>query len=184
MNDHGGGGGCGALLEDLEQMAVGLALAERDGTVAELASAAEAEVRLLDRLHGSIGRRVKVTCAGGHRLEGTLERVGTDLLILRDGGTLVVVRVPAVLLVDGLGSNVLPETARPLTARLGLGSVLRRVVTYAESNVIVLVDRSRVTGRIVRVGADFIEVLPGDGGRRYSYQAVSLDAVATVRIAS
>jgi hypothetical protein len=51
-----------------------------------------------------------------------------------------------------------------LTARLGLGSVLRRIAGQRDGVVVVSADGERRSGSVGRVGADFLELAVTDGG--------------------
>ena len=77
-----------AFFDDLEQQASGLALANRESEVAELAVAEYATVSFASRLHASVGSRVSVRVAGGQLLVGDLARVGADWILLQ-GAALV-----------------------------------------------------------------------------------------------
>lgn len=146
------------VFDDLEQQAEGLALAERDARVGELVRAEYAELDLLSRLHGAIGAELAVLLSGVGRLRGTVVRVGRDWLLLDDGRHEWLVRVAALQEVRGLPDRVLEEAGRPVTARLGLGSVLR---SLAQDTVPVQLHRTGgdvLVGRLRRVGADFVEL--------------------------
>lgn len=180
MTDHGGGGGVRALLEDLDQLGAGLYLAQRDGHIDDLAVAAEAEVGLVDRLHGSAGCEVTVASLGGQRTTGTIRRVGTDFVIVHQAGATWLIRVAAILAIEDLATRALPEVARPITARLGTGAVARRLAAFGGLHVVSLVDGSRMSGRVLRVGADSFDLRPGDRARIAS--TVPFAAVATIRL--
>ena len=67
--------------------------------------------------------------------------------------------------------------SRPVTARLGLGSVLRRLGEARAETVLHRVDGSLLRGLLGRVGADFVEVAAADG----SLDVVPFAALAAVR---
>jgi hypothetical protein len=170
------------LFEDLEQVAEGLALAERDAEVAELARAAYAEVGLDDRVHASRGRELRVGLTGAADLSGCLERAGAGWWLLTVAARPVVVRPAAVMFVQGLAPAGVPEPSRPMTARLGIGSVLRRLAEDGDGFRVDLVDGRRVAGRPGRVGADFLELAPeSDTGGVAAPTVVPLARVALVR---
>ena len=176
-----------ALLGDVEQQAEGLALVARDAEVAEFRRAEYAQVDLLGRLHGSSGRRLAVELAGTDPLEAVLTRVGADWCLLEAGGREWVVRLAAVRSWRGLADQVVPAAARPLTARLGLGSALRGLAEARAETVLHRTDAVTRRGRLLRVGADFVEVLAGgeggDGteGRGGAVEVVPFAALAAVR---
>jgi hypothetical protein len=69
-----------------------------------------------------------------------------------------VVRLAAVVTAAGLSARAVPEQARPVTARLGLGSALHRLASQGREVVVELVTGRSVRGRLGRIGADFVEV--------------------------
>ena len=144
--------------DDLEQQAEGLHLAERDATVAELSVSEYAEVELASRLHASVGAPVTLALLGASSVDGVVERVGRDWLLVGQNQTETVVRMAAVTRARGLSTRAVPEEARSLLARLGLGSVLRQLAAERENLVLTLSDASQLRGVLWRVGADFVEV--------------------------
>jgi hypothetical protein len=64
----------------------------------------------------------------------------------------------------GLSAQAQPPATRPLTGRLGLASVLRGVAEERGPITLVRSDGERRRGRVGRVGQDFLELLPDDGG--------------------
>jgi len=165
-----------AVFDDLEQQAEGLALAERDARVADLARAGYGELDLLSRLHAAVGAELELHVRGPGRLRGTVRRVGTDWLLLGGEAEEWLVRTAALEEVRGLPDRAMAQDARPVTARLGLGSVLRSV---AADRVPVQVHRTGgalVPGTVRRVGADFVELVT-DG----TVAVVPWSAVAALR---
>jgi hypothetical protein len=75
----------------------------------------------------------------------------------------------------------------PVSARLGLGAVLRGIARDRSAVTLVLVDGSALSGTLDRVGQDFVEVAehPGADARRRTevrgVRAVPYAAVAAVR---
>ena len=165
------------VLLDLEQQAEGLALADRDAEVAELARAEYAEVDLASRLHATVGHRVLVATVGVGVLDGVLTRVGDGWLLVTTGSHEWVVRTPAVRSYRGLSARVLPTEGRPVTARLGLPSALRGVASAHEELVLHRYDGTVLRGVVERVGADFAEVRAADGGGRETLPLTTLAAV-------
>jgi hypothetical protein len=168
------------LFDDLEQQAEGLALVERDATVAELGRAEYAEVELLSRLHASVGHLVQLHVRGLGTLRGSLRRVGAGWCMLSaepPGTTETVVSIAALVSARGLSPRAVPEAARGPLARLGLGSVLRRMAEEPDDVVLALVDGEARRGQLRRVGSDFVELAGADGGT----EVVPFSAVAAVR---
>jgi hypothetical protein len=168
------------LFDDLEQQAEGLALAERDAAVTELGRAEYAEVELLSRLHASVGQPVQLHVQGLGKVRGRLERVGAGWCMLAGeprADVQTVVRIAAVMSARGLSPRAVPDSVRGPLARLGFGSVLRRLAEDPEAVVLVLVDGETRRGVPRRVGADFVEVTGAEGG----VELVPFSAVAAVR---
>ncbi len=70
-------------------------------------------------------RTLRLTVAGVGAVDGVLRRAGEGWCLLDLAAAEWVVRLPAVTAMRGLVDGGVVPTARPLTARLGLGSVLR-----------------------------------------------------------
>ena len=153
-----------SLLEDLEQRAEGLHLAERDSELADRARSEYASVTLASRVHASLGRAVVLRLAGGAVVAGRVVRAGTDWCLVtaqapgRSAPVEWVVRLAAVETASGMSSRAVPEAARPVEARLGLGSVLRHLADEGRDVVVHAVSGHRCAGRILRVGEDFTEL--------------------------
>jgi hypothetical protein len=166
------------LFEDLEHQAEGLALADRDAEVAELARSEYAEVTLASRLHASVGRPLELTAAGIGPLRGRLRGAGNGWLLLEPAGTTEswLVSVGSLTAVRGLATGARPADTLPLTSRLGVASVLRRVADEAATVVLVRTDGAHRQGRLGRVGADFLEIADDAG-----VELVALSALAALR---
>ena len=179
------------LFADLEaQLAEGEVAAE----LAEGSSRARAEygqVLLVDRLRGSPGRQLRLSCRGTADLVGRLVDVGVDWLLLADDQQReVLVSAAAVCSVSGLG----PVTAPPagdgeVARRLDLRRALRGLTRDRAAVSCLLEDGAVLAGTVDRVGADFVELAehPLDQPRRRaavtSVRAVPLRAVVAVRTA-
>jgi hypothetical protein len=173
----------GDLIDDLEQQADGLALAQRDAEVAELARAEFAQVELCTRLHGSLGRRLLLDVGGLGVVEGVLRRVGSGWCLIDGGAQEWLVRTGGVRSLRGLADRGLPAPALPVTARLGMGSALRGLADAHVEAVLHRVDGAVRRGRLERVGADFLDLRTGEAGAGY-LEAVPFQAVAAVRTSS
>lgn len=159
---------------------------------AEVASRARYEagaVALADRLRGALGAGVAVRCRGAGRVGGVLADVGVDWMLLEDDrGTDVLISLPAVLAVGGLGRVTgAAEEAGLVRGRLDLRRALRALARDRSAVQVVLLDGAVLTGTVDRVGADFLELAthPAEEWRRASavrgVEAVALPAVAVVR---
>lgn len=152
-----------ALLDDLEQQAEGLHLVERDLEVADRVEAEYAAVTLAGRWHASVGHAVRLRLLGDLQVRGVLARVGRDWLLVRDGATEWVVPMGAVFSAAGLSTRAAAEETWSVLDRLGLRSVLRGLARSSAECVANAADGHQVTGRVGRVGADFVELRVGEG---------------------
>jgi len=159
---------------------------------AEWASRARAEmgaVRLTDRLGGSVGAPVVLTCRGAGRVRGVLADIGVDWLLVTDeGGRDQLVSAGGVLAVSGLGRWAVPAGDEGLVrARLDLRRALRGLARDRSAVQVVLAEGTVLTGTIDRVGADYLELAehaadqPRRAGAVRQVHAVVIDGVAVVR---
>ena len=159
---------------------------------AEWASRARAEVgavRLAERLRGSIGAPVAVTCRGAGQVTGVLAETGTDWLLVTDErGREQLVSAAAVRAVAGLGRwTASAEDEGPVRARLDLRRALRGLARDRSAVQGVFDDGTVLTGTIDRVGADYVELAehaadqPRRAGAVRQVHAVVIDGVAVVR---
>ena len=167
-----------ALFDDLEQQAAGAFGVERDLEVAERAQAEYAVVTLASRLMASLDHDVVLDVTGVGPVSGTLRRVGDGWCLVEAASGEWLVRLPGILLARGLSERSVPEEAWPASARLGLGSALRRVASAGDSCRVCLTDGSAHDVRLVRVGADFVE---GRAGESRVPVHVPMAAVAAVQ---
>ena len=150
------------LFDDLEQLAEGLALMDRDAEVAELTRAEYAHVDLAARLHASVGRSVRLGVTGLGLIEARLASVGEGWCLLANGPTEWLVHTEAIRAARGLSQHGRTATARPLTSRLGLTSALRGIAETRSGVVVHHLDATSQRGLLGRVGADFVELVVGD----------------------
>jgi hypothetical protein len=168
------------VLDDLEQQAAGLHLAERDAEVAEMSLAEYSRVTLAERLHASLGHDLRVRLAGGDQLSGRLARCGPDWLLLVDHGVEWIVRCEGLTSVTGLSSRADSEETWSVADRLSVRSVLRRLAGQGAGCVVRLADGDQARGRVGRVGQDFLELHVGAGAGS-SVQVVPLHAVTALQ---
>ncbi len=172
------------LFEDLEQQAEGAALAARDAEVAELSRSGYAEVDLASRWHASLGCLVEVGAGHGLVIRGRLAQVGAGWCLVveaptgggSDGQEWVVCH-SGLMSVRGLSPQARPEPLRPLTGRLGIGSVLREIAEEQDTVTMIRTDGELRRGRVARVGRDFLELVGETGG----VELVPFSALAAVR---
>lgn len=152
------------LLEELEQDAERLVLEARDAEVADLARAEYSQVHLVDRLHASVGALVAVEARGGLRVRGEVTRAGDGWVLLAESaGRQVVVALAHVVGLSGVAEAAVVEQARGAASRLRITSVLRTAAGAGEPVTLTVVDGAARSGRLRRVGADFIELGRSDG---------------------
>lgn len=150
------------LFDDLEGQAAASFALEREAELADRLRAEYQQVSLGSRLMASVGREVGLDVVGVGPVSGVLERVAAGWLVLRGPRQDWIVREAAVAVVRGASDRAVPPVAWPVTARLGLGSALRRLADAAERCVFHGTDGRRQEGVPQRVGADFVEVAVGE----------------------
>ncbi|RBY74764.1 hypothetical protein DQ238_21110 [Geodermatophilus sp. TF02-6] len=146
-------------------------------------------VRLAQRLAGALGRSLSLRCRGAGDVAGVLAEVGSDWLLLADDGRReVLVAMPAVQTVAGLGRVTgAAEGAGRVRARLDLRRALRGLARDRSVVQLVLDDGTVLVGTVDGVGADYLELAEHalDQPRRAAavrgVRAVALPAVAVVR---
>jgi hypothetical protein len=158
----------------------------------ESASRARAEmgaVRLCQRLLGSLGAPVSVTCRGVGQVGGVLVDVGSDWLLLEeDRGRQNLVATAAVRAVAGLGRGAAPpEPVGAVRGLLDLRRAMRALARDRAAVQVVLDDGGVLSGTLDRVGADYVELAehPTDQPRRaeavQGVRVIVISAVAVVR---
>ena len=166
-----------ALLDDLEHQAEALYAADRAGELVDRSRSEYAGVTLASRLMASIGENVGFDVRGPGRIGGVLQRVGADWCLVHGPAQDWLVRLAAVVAVEGVSQRSLPEVAWSPVARLGLGSALRRLADAGEECLLHTVDGSSREVVIGRVGRDFVEAVMGEGRS----MLLTLEAVAVVQ---
>ncbi len=152
-----------AFLDDLEGQAQALYDVERETDLADRSRAAYAEVTLAGRLMASVDHDLVLEVLGVGPVTGTLRRVGPDWCLTRGAAQDWVVRLAAVVSVEGASSRSVPEIAWPPSSRLGLSSALRRLADAGERCVVHGIDGRAREAVVTRVGEDFVEVSGGQG---------------------
>jgi hypothetical protein len=149
-----------SLFADLEAQASAAGLAERAAEVDERARMESARVGLVDRVRAAVGSELRLHCAGGIVVAGTLNQVGADWALVDEAaGQQAVVPIAAVLAFGGLGwLSALPGDDGTVGSRLGLGSVLRGIGRERIGVRAYLLDSTMLAGTIDRVGTDFVEL--------------------------
>lgn len=153
------------LFDDLEAQVAAQARLELDAEVAERTRLERSRVTLGERVVGALGAEVSLRVRGGTVARGRLEDSGDGwLLLVEAGGRQLLVPVPAVLGVSGLGRPQDDARAR----RFGIGSAMRIISRDRRAVVVVDVDGGSVHGTIDAVGADALDIAehPLDTPRR------------------
>lgn len=167
-----------ALFDDLEDQAGALFAAERDLEVADRSRAEYRQVGLAGRLMASMGAEATLGVVGVGALTGTIERVADGWLLLASGDHDWVVDLAALATVEGASARSVPPVTWSPVTRLGLGSALRRIAEAREPCLLHLRDGTRHDGVLARVGADFCELVVGEGRRTV---LVAFSALAAAR---
>lgn len=153
------------LFDDLEAQVAAQARLELDAEVAERTRLERSRVTLGERVVGALGAEASLRVRGGTVARGRLEDSGDGwLLLVEAGGRQLLVPVPAVLGVFGLGRPQDDARAR----RFGIGSAMRIISRDRRAVVVVDVDGGSVHGTIDAVGADALDIAehPLDTPRR------------------
>lgn len=169
------------LFDDLEAQAESVFAGEREAELADRARAEYQQVTLAARLMASVGHPIVLEVEGVGALAGELARVATGWVLLSGGAHAWLVRTGAVGAVRGASPRAVPEVAWPVTARLGVGSALRRLADAGEECLLQLLDGSQHLGTLARVGADFVEVRSAPG---QPPALIAIERVAAVRARS
>jgi hypothetical protein len=152
-----------ALLDDLEQQAQALYDAERASELADRSRSEYVAVTLVSRLMASLDDDVTLDLVGVGQISGRLRRVGPDWCLVHGAAQDWVVRLAAIKGVEGASPRSVPEVAWSPVSRLGLGSALRRLADSGFECRLHAVDGTVRDGLLARVGADFVELLAGEG---------------------
>ncbi|MCD6640856.1 MAG: hypothetical protein LT071_13185 [Nocardioides sp.] len=146
------------VFDDLEGQARALWAADREAELADRAHSEYASVTLASRLMASLGTQVDIEVRSVGRVSGEVSRVGADWCLLGAGGRQWIVSLPAVVCVSGAAPRSVPEVAWSPVHRLTMSSALRRLADSGQRCVVRLVDGRAPEGRVLRVGADFLEL--------------------------
>ena len=151
------------LWSDLTAQADGLERAELEGDVAERELIERASVVWMDRLRGSIGRPVVCRTRGGGVWRGSVLAHGADFVVLASleasGSSHVVLRAGAIRIVEALSRRAVPaEAAGHVASRRTFASLVRRMAADRLEVAVHLDDAGVLTGDIVAVGRDYVDV--------------------------
>lgn len=170
------------LFADLEGQLAAEQRRERDDEVAERTRRERALVTLSARLAATVGAPVRLGLAGGRRLDGGLEDLGADWLLVRAAvdGREVLVPVASVATLRSLGTHSTPARS---ARRFGFSSALRALSRDRATVAVSLVGGgTALLGTIDAVGADHLDLAEHAEGLPRRRENVT--AVATVPFAA
>ena len=170
------------LFADLEGQLAADLRRERDDEVAERTRRERALVTLPARLAASLGAPVRLGLAGGLQVEGHLEDLGEDWLLLHAAdGHEILVPLAGVVTLRSLSPRSEPSRS---ARRFGLGYALRALSRDRATVVMTLAGGGpRLLGTIDAVGADHLDLaehLEGLPRRRENVRAVATVPFAVV----
>ena len=151
------------MLSDLESSFDAERRADLVAQSAELAEAEHASIEAVDRLRGSVGRPVHLRTRGGVPVDGVVTRVESAYVLVDEGeGLQAIVPLAAVATIAALAGPAPRGDRRRPTLRALLREIARR-----GARVRLVLGAGEVVGRLIRVGADHIDVaLDPEGGVR------------------
>ena len=129
----------------------------------ELAEAEHASIEVVDRLRGSVGRLIHLRTRSGVPVDGVVCRVEPSYVLVDEGeGLQAVVPVGAVATVMSLAGPAPRDGRRRPTL-----TALMREVARRGARMRMVMGSGEVVGRLVRVGADHVDVaVDPEGGIR------------------
>lgn len=173
------------LFSDLEHQAWSLERSDLDAEVVDRTRAEVARLSLLGRLRAAEGSEVRLGLRGGRSLQGQVDQVGADWVLVTCPGEHVV-PAHALATVDGLSvASVAAAGASPVSARLPLLVALRALAVDRATARFQLVDGRAVVGTPDRVGADFVDVAvhdPGEAPRLSSVRGRTTISAAAIDV--
>lgn len=168
-------------LDDWEGRAEDILGRERAWEVAEQARAEYASVELVARLMASVGNDLALLVRGAGRVSGSLRRCTETWGLLEGAGQEWVVAHASLLAVTGASERAVPREAWPASARVGLGSAVRRLADERAPVRVVLADGAGLQGTWARVGRDFAELqTSGEQGALARSSLVPFSAIAAL----
>ena len=173
------------LFRDLEAQLEAAAAAELDAEVADRTRRETGLLRLTDRLRESHGHALGVTVWGAGAVHGRVLDVGSDWLLLDEGGGReVLIPVAAVLGITGIGARAAaPGSEGEVGARLDLRWALRGLARDRAGVGVVLRDGTTVSGTLDRVGLDHVDIAehaPGEPRRAGAVRQVRVVPLTSI----
>jgi len=176
-----------ALFADLEAQLDAVQVEDRSGEVADRTRREVARLRFVDRLRAARSRPVVLRLQGAGVLTGDVADVGADWVLLEEpGGGAALVSLWAVVALSGVGTrSELPGSEGEVERRFDLRFALRKLVRDRTVVELTLLDGTRVTGTLDRVGADHVDLAqhePEEPRRASAVRQVLLVPVAAVAL--
>lgn len=173
-----GAAGWSRMLDDLENRFDAERRAQIAAQSVESAAADAALIRLVDRLRGRVGQKIRLRTRCGNDVDGVLAQMGDGIALIDEpDGLQAVVPLASIALVTGLAAAA-PDPRRPLRATLA--TVLRELGRRG-SRVRLAMPAGDVVGRIVRVGADHVDLLDAAVAGRPARISVAFAEIDLVR---
>lgn len=174
-----------ALFSDLEAQASAQQAQQLDAEVAEALELERSRIHIADRMRAAVGSELQICLPSEPQLRLHLESVGADWLSGHAAGQSLLVRLQAILSVEGLPGRAQPEASRA-RQRLGIGAPLRALARSRENVMVQGVGAELGRGLIVQVGADHLDLAPrhlqpGSPNGRPQLRSVALAAVVAIR---
>lgn len=160
------------LFADLEARARTLEQADLELEIADRTRAEVGEIRLANRLRSALGAPVRLQVQSVGLVEGRLERVGRDWLLVSTPSDVVVALAAVGAALDLSATAVSPEGLSPVTSRLSLTAALRAIAVDRSTVTVRMRDGGSYSGTPDRVGADFVDLSLHDLGEPRRQAAV------------
>ncbi|MFE4197807.1 hypothetical protein ACFRJ9_18275 [Paenarthrobacter sp. NPDC056912] len=174
-----------SLFFDLESQIYAERALAGESEISERARVEYAGVELTDRLRGAAGTEVRLVLIDGSAIRGGVGHVGSEWLVLAEGGRQWFVPYASVVSYQGLGRLARKPASRTRLS-LGIASALRVLARDRAELMVHLAVRAEggrtVQGVIDRVGRDYFDlaVIPQGEARR----AGSVATVMTIPFAA
>ena len=167
-----------AMIADLESSFDAERRADLVAQSVELAEAEHASIELVDRLRGSVGRLIHLRTRGGVPVDGVACRVEPSYVLVDEGdGLQAVVPVSAVATVVSLAGPAPRDGRRRPTL-----TALMREIARRGARVRLMLSSGEVVGRLVRVGADHVDVAVDPEGGIRSRRAPGVGGAGVVSV--
>jgi len=166
------------MLSDLESSFDAERRADLVAQSAELAEAEHASIEVVDRLRGTVGRPIHLRTRSGAPVDGVLTRVEPAYVLVDEGeGLQAIVPLAGVTTVATLAGPAPRDDRRRPT----LGALLREIARRGV-RVRLIAGAVDVVGRLIRVGADHVDIALDSEGRGCARRATGAGVVGVVSV--